>query len=307
MSRQPLLQRYSTQDATAAGRYLSPLRYPGGKATIAQHLGDVYLAQDGHMPIEIWIEPFAGGAGAALDLLTRDVVDEAWLIDAHPALAAFWGTVIDDGERLAAVVAATVPTMQLWEQSREVLEAGDVGTFELAYAAFVINRCSRSGIVAPRSGPMEGATRRVGTRSPPDSMAQPLQTASFTSTASAPACASTTATASVTSSSSTTRASSTRSCCSSTRRTSVKATGSTPTARTLQLISVSPPPCMPRRRAGCSPTTTTVTSRTCCTPTTVWCRSTSGIRRTVLASPPSSQYSATICRWTNPYSVCPPP
>lgn len=156
MSRQPLLQRYSTQDATTAGRYLSPLRYPGGKATIAQHLGDVYLAQDGHMPIEIWIEPFAGGAGAALDLLTRDVVDEAWLIDAHPALAAFWGTVIDDGERLAAVVAATVPTMQLWEQSREVLEAGDVGTFDLAYAAFVINRCSRSGIVAPRSGPMGG-------------------------------------------------------------------------------------------------------------------------------------------------------
>lgn len=156
MSRSPLLRRYSTQDATAAGRYLSPLRYPGGKATIAQHLGDIYLAQHSDMPIEIWIEPFAGGAGAALDLLNRDVVDEAWLVDAHPALAAFWATVTDDGERLAALVASTVPTMQLWEQSREVLNADTADTFDLAYAAFIVNRCSRSGIVAPRSGPMGG-------------------------------------------------------------------------------------------------------------------------------------------------------
>lgn len=156
MSPKRVLQRYSTQDATAAGRYLSPLRYPGGKATIAQHLGDVYLAQHSDMPIEIWIEPFAGGAGAALDLLNRDVVDEAWLVDAHPALAAFWATVADDGERLAALVARTVPTMQLWELSREVLDAESADTFDLAYAAFIVNRCSRSGIVAPRSGPMGG-------------------------------------------------------------------------------------------------------------------------------------------------------
>ncbi len=156
MSLQQLAQRYSTQDATAAGRYLSPLRYPGGKATIAQHLGAVYLAQDSPMSIEIWIEPFAGGAGAALDLLNRDIVDEAWLVDAHPALAAFWSTVIDDGEHLAALVASTVPTMSLWEQSREVLNAETADTFDLAYAAFIVNRCSRSGIVAPRSGPMGG-------------------------------------------------------------------------------------------------------------------------------------------------------
>lgn len=45
-----------------AERYLSPLRYPGGKASIAPMLGDMFTGQMSEMPIEIWIEPFAGGA-----------------------------------------------------------------------------------------------------------------------------------------------------------------------------------------------------------------------------------------------------
>ncbi|MCT2225018.1 hypothetical protein [Microbacterium paraoxydans] len=140
-----------------AERYLSPLRYPGGKASIAPMLGDMFAGQMSDMPIEIWIEPFAGGAGAALGLVERDAVDEAWLVDANPAIAAFWATVLADGERLATQVERTVPTMRLWEDSRALLEAGDgVGTYELAFAAFIVNRCSRSGIVAPRSGPIGG-------------------------------------------------------------------------------------------------------------------------------------------------------
>ncbi len=140
-----------------AERYLSPLRYPGGKASIAPILGDMFAGQMSDMPIEIWIEPFAGGAGAALGLVERGAVDEAWLVDANPAIAAFWATVLDDGDHLANQVERTIPTMQLWEASRALLEAGsDVDTYELAFAAFIVNRCSRSGIIAPRSGPIGG-------------------------------------------------------------------------------------------------------------------------------------------------------
>ncbi|EQM74750.1 DNA adenine methylase [Microbacterium maritypicum] len=47
--------------------------------------------------------------------------------------------------------------MRLWEDSRTLLEAdSDVDTYELAFAAFIVNRCSRSGIIAPRSGPIGG-------------------------------------------------------------------------------------------------------------------------------------------------------
>jgi DNA adenine methylase len=137
-------------------RYISPLRYPGGKATMAPWLGDAFAAQSSHMPIEIWMEPFAGGAGAALTLLDRGAVDEVWLIDQNPGLAAFWTAVVDDGAALARRVASTVPTMDLWERCRAAITSPAADPFELAYATFIINRCSRSGIVAPTSGPMGG-------------------------------------------------------------------------------------------------------------------------------------------------------
>src|SRR5690625_5109627 len=53
----------------AARRYLSPLRYPGGKARMASALGDLFDRQVSMLDIEVWIEPFAGGAGAGLTLL----------------------------------------------------------------------------------------------------------------------------------------------------------------------------------------------------------------------------------------------
>lgn len=138
-------------------RYISPLRYPGGKATMSSWLGEVFALQRSPMDVEIWMEPFAGGAGAALTLLDRDVVDEVWLIDQNPGIAAFWRAVVDDGAELARRVELTVPTMELWERCRAVIAAPDgVDAFELGYATFIVNRCSRSGIVSPTSGPMGG-------------------------------------------------------------------------------------------------------------------------------------------------------
>jgi DNA adenine methylase len=139
---------------TKPARYISPLRYPGGKATMAQWLGDTFAAQQSAMDIEIWVEPFAG---AALTLLDRKAVDEVWLIDQNQGLAAFWSAVVDDGAALAQRVEATEPTLDLYKRSRDIISAPETADpFELAYATFIINRCSRSGIVAPTSGPMGG-------------------------------------------------------------------------------------------------------------------------------------------------------
>lgn len=138
-------------------RYVSPLRYPGGKATMAPWLARTFAAQQSPMDIEIWIEPFAGGAGAALTLLDCDAIGEAWLVDANPGIAAFWQTVITDGEALAALIERTQPTMALYDHSRQLLEQPPAGDdFALGFAAFIVNRCSRSGIVAPTSGPIGG-------------------------------------------------------------------------------------------------------------------------------------------------------
>lgn len=47
--------------------YYSPLRYPGGKGKLAPFMKKIIDAT-GHKG-GIYIEPFAGGAGVALDLL----------------------------------------------------------------------------------------------------------------------------------------------------------------------------------------------------------------------------------------------
>jgi DNA adenine methylase len=120
-------------------------------------LAELFDQQAGYMDIEIWLEPFAGGAGAGLTLLDREAVEEVWLVDANPGIAAFWQTVIEDGPQLAALVESTIPTLDLYDQARERLAyPQNIDRFYLGYAAFIVNRCSRSGIVAPTSGPMGG-------------------------------------------------------------------------------------------------------------------------------------------------------
>lgn len=138
-------------------RYLSPLRYPGGKARMAGWLGRVLDAcPDG---VEVFFEPFAGGAGAGLALLAADAVDELWLAEANPALAAFWRTVLSDADAFAARVDTCVPDLALWHASRDILADGRAGEADLAFAAFVVNRCSRSGIIDTRAGPIGGAAQ----------------------------------------------------------------------------------------------------------------------------------------------------
>lgn len=141
-------------------RYLSPLRYPGGKARMAGYLADMFADQVSCLDIEVWIEPFAGGAGAGLALLDADAVGEVWLTERNPAIAALWRTALADPAGLASRVEVTRPDLAMWDDARSLVTAATEGRrvedSELAFAALILNRCSRSGIVAPRVGPMGG-------------------------------------------------------------------------------------------------------------------------------------------------------
>ncbi|WP_269086386.1 DNA adenine methylase [Mycobacteroides abscessus] len=144
-------------------RWVSPLRYPGGKGRMAAALAELFAAQFGLMAVEIWIEPFAGGAGAGLHLLAQDVVEEIWLTEKNRALAAFWRTVVQNGAELSALIRACSPDMHTWHDAKGVVAAAEAGEtindLDLAFAALVINRCSRSGMVTTRVGPIGGKSQ----------------------------------------------------------------------------------------------------------------------------------------------------
>lgn len=137
---------------------LSPLRYPGGKAKLAGLLADTLGL--GESSAVTWVEPFAGGAGAGLTLARSGRVKAVRLADTNVALAAFWSQVATDATPLIERLRVT-PTITVADYQNAAAvciaaqQLGAVDPVELAWAALVVNRGSRSGIV-PYAGPIGG-------------------------------------------------------------------------------------------------------------------------------------------------------
>lgn len=130
-------------------RYISPLRYPGGKARLAPFFERVIRAQQ-HVPQQ-YAEPFAGGAGAALRLLVDRVSTTIHLNDLNVGIAAFWKAVFEEGEALARAVETADVTVDTWHAAHELyMDPKIVEGFELGFATFFLNRTNRSGILDAR-------------------------------------------------------------------------------------------------------------------------------------------------------------
>lgn len=127
---------------------------------MAAALAELFQAQFGLLDVEVWVEPFAGGAGAGLHLLDWGVVNEVWLTERNRALAALWRTVTQNHHELAARVRACQVDMATWHAARDTIAAGEAGAdisdVDLAFAALIVNRCSRSGMVNSHVGPIGG-------------------------------------------------------------------------------------------------------------------------------------------------------
>lgn len=130
-------------------RYLSPLRYPGGKARVAPYIASLIRAQP-HRPT-VYAEPFAGGAGAALRLLVDEIVRSVRINDLSPGVAAFWRSVFFNTEALASRVEQASVTMDDWHHARAVFtEPEGHDDADLGFATLFLNRCNRSGILTAR-------------------------------------------------------------------------------------------------------------------------------------------------------------
>ena len=124
----------------------SPLRYPGGKASLAAFLAEVIESND--LSGCAYFEPFAGGAGAALRLLQEDVVSELYLNDLDPRITAFWATVLNAPEQFAEKIRSVAINIAEWRKQRDIYLHPDTSkTFDLGFATFYLNRCNRSGIL----------------------------------------------------------------------------------------------------------------------------------------------------------------
>ena len=76
----------------------SPLRYPGGKTKLFPFFADL-ISVNGLFGCE-YREPFAGGAGLALNLLAGGFVSHVHLNDIDPGIFAFWKVATSETEAL---------------------------------------------------------------------------------------------------------------------------------------------------------------------------------------------------------------
>jgi len=125
---------------------LTPLRYPGGKSSYADLLGEIILLNNLH-DVTL-VEPFAGGAGASIKLLLNNRVSRLILNDLDPAIYAFWWAIKFRGKEFASKILRCEVSVKEWRRQRAIYNAKSTANlFELGFAAFYMNRCNRSGIL----------------------------------------------------------------------------------------------------------------------------------------------------------------
>ena len=113
-------------------RFDSPLRYPGGKASLAPLLARTIEING--LTGCLYFEPFAGGAGAALRLLREGVVSELHLNDRDHHIVSFWRAALNEPDRFAQEIMSVPLSIEEWRRQQEVYLLADPGKpFELGF------------------------------------------------------------------------------------------------------------------------------------------------------------------------------
>lgn len=135
----------------------TPLRYPGGKSGLTNYLRLVQAANNlrgGH-----YVEPYCGGAGAAVALLRAEAVSSIHINDLDPAVFSFWMTLVLEPHALIDFVLSVPLTVDEWRRHRAVYSDKSSKRRDRARAFLYLNRVNRSGIL---NAGLIGGLRQTG-------------------------------------------------------------------------------------------------------------------------------------------------
>lgn len=136
--------------------HYSPLRYPGGKTFLFSFF-DKIIKNNGLEKVT-YIEPFAGGAGAALALLFLEKVDQIVINDLDKAIYSFWKVAIFHSKSFIEKIHSTPVTIAEWKKQKKIYCDPQAKQFERGFATFFLNRTNISGILD--GGPIGGLEQK---------------------------------------------------------------------------------------------------------------------------------------------------
>ncbi|WP_336929387.1 DNA adenine methylase [Acinetobacter tandoii] len=123
----------------------TPLRYPGGKGKFAPFVKD--LLKENNLDGD-YLEPYAGGAAVALDLLYSGYCKNIHINDIDSAIYNFWKSVTDDTENFLQLLNDTPVNIEEWHKQKYILSTPENHSqLDHGFSAFFLNRTNRSGIL----------------------------------------------------------------------------------------------------------------------------------------------------------------
>lgn len=139
-------------------KYVSPLRYPGGKLKVVDYVKQLMEVND--LKGGTYIEPYAGGASVALSLIFSGYAGRIRINDIDRSIYAFWHSVLNETDELCRLIANTPVTMDVWQAQHEMQKHKEkVDLLELGFSTFFLNRTNRSGIL---NGGVIGGKEQTG-------------------------------------------------------------------------------------------------------------------------------------------------
>lgn len=129
-------------------RSYTPLRYPGGKSKLYNMVADII--QNNFTTPPAYIEPFAGGAGLALKLLSKGIVSNIYINDFDYAVYSFWYSVKNNNDSFKKMIEECEISIEERERQKEIYTSAYDNKYtklEIGFATFYLNRTNRSGII----------------------------------------------------------------------------------------------------------------------------------------------------------------
>ncbi|MFO4108388.1 DNA adenine methylase [Enterobacter roggenkampii] len=127
-------------------RFTTPLRYPGGKGKLTNYI--LKLIDINGLSGCDYVEPYAGGAGVAINLLLAGRATNVHLNDLNTAIYCFWHSILEETERFCSLIESTPVTMVEWYKNKDIIaNQANYSALEIGFATFFLNRTNRSGIL----------------------------------------------------------------------------------------------------------------------------------------------------------------
>ena len=138
---------------------VTPLRYPGGKASLVDYVEK--FIESNKISVDTLIEPYAGSAAVSIGLLNKNIISKAYINDSDQMIYAFWKTVMNNNQELIEIIDNVEVNLDTWFEYKKYVVNNPLTKFnrkDVAMAFLFLNRTSYSGIV--KAGPLGGKNQR---------------------------------------------------------------------------------------------------------------------------------------------------